>query len=140
MPKSADGQASTSRAAVASPRQRNPRKFAKWTLLEPPQHPQTRKLCGKRTISIIFSINKKKYFFENDFFAIFLGFFDSSKQGFSRSGRPGDVSVPTNKIQCGVGGTTVGVSVIFFAHNRFIRTAIYESGNTYRALCCGTCY
>ena len=41
-----------------------------------------------------FSHDEKIYFFENHFFAIFLGFFDSSKQGFSRSGRPGDVSVP----------------------------------------------
>ena len=38
------------------------RKIAKSMVLERPQHPQTPKLCGKRSISIIFPTKKKMFF------------------------------------------------------------------------------
>ena len=65
------------------------RKFAKWTLLEPPQHPQTRKLCGKRTISIIFSIKKKKVFFSKMIFSqYFWDFSTHQSKDFRDLGDP----------------------------------------------------
>ena len=39
------------------------RKIAKWVLLERPKHPQTPKLCGKRSINITFLAMKKNIFF-----------------------------------------------------------------------------
>ena len=45
------------------------RKIAKWMLLERPQHPQTPKLCGKRSISITFITMKKHIFFTKIIFS-----------------------------------------------------------------------
>ena len=44
-------------------------KIAKWMVLEPPQHRQTQKLCGKRCISIPFWATKKIHFFQKSFFS-----------------------------------------------------------------------
>ena len=38
-------------------------KMTKWMVLEPPQHPQTQKLCGKRCISIVVSPKTEIIFF-----------------------------------------------------------------------------
>ena len=78
-------------------------KIAKWVLLERPQHPQTPKLCGKRSISITFLTMKKNVFSRKSFFRNIFGIFDSSKQGFSRFWRSGDVSVPTHGWDSGSG-------------------------------------
>ena len=104
-------------------------KIAKWTLLEPPQHPQTPKLCGKRIISITFLMMKKNFFFENHFFAIFLGFFDSSNQGFSRSGRSGDVSVPRPTGPSSVPGKSPKIKILVFCRFRREYTELLRSKN-----------
>ena len=70
-------------------------KISKLTILERSQHSQTRKLYGKRSITIIFLSMKKLFFYEKYFFAIFLRFPDSCSQWISRFRRSGGVSVLT---------------------------------------------
>ena len=59
------------------------RKIAKWAMLEHPKHPQTQKLCGKRSIGIIFLSRKKMIFLTN--FQIFSAPQDSEFQDLTRS-------------------------------------------------------
>ena len=65
------------------------RKTAKWVVLEPPQHPQTPKLCGKRCISIPFSSTKKYFFYAKIIFSQEFWFFsDPQSEDFRDLGDP----------------------------------------------------
>jgi len=66
------------------------RKIAKWMRLERPQHPQTPKLCGKRSISITFLTMKKTYFFTKIIFSqYFWDFSTPQSKDFRDFGDPG---------------------------------------------------
>ena len=57
----------------------NARKFMKWTMFASPQHPQTQKLCGKRSISTQKLQRKKHIFFTEIIFSRYFSHFSTSQ-------------------------------------------------------------